>query len=342
VSADAIVVGAGICGACAAHFLSERGLDVLILDRAGVSEGTTGLGEGNVLVSDKAPGVERDLAMLGRDLWNELGGPIAAARVTPKGALVLGHPDGGDVRDREPALGPAVRALYVPGELQVDPRGLTRALVEPLTVRTGSEVVAVEPGAVRLAGGERLTATHVIVATGPWARELTGLPVEPRKGQLVALGVTAPLLSHKLFEASYAAVAASGDSSLQTAVVVEQTLDGDEVLVGSSRERVGFDPTVSSELSRTLIERAAVYIPALSDLPVTRAWCGFRPWLPDGLPAVGPLDERLWVTTGHEGSGVGLGPVTGLMLAQMIVGERPEFDPAPLHPRRFAAGAVGR
>ena len=55
---DVIVVGAGICGASAAHFLAQRGLDVLVLDRAGVSEETTGRGEGNLLVSDKLPGYE--------------------------------------------------------------------------------------------------------------------------------------------------------------------------------------------------------------------------------------------------------------------------------------------
>ena len=72
-SADAIVVGAGICGAAAAFFLQERGLDVLLLDRGAVSGGTTGVGEGNVLVCDKPPGPERELALLGRDLWLELG-----------------------------------------------------------------------------------------------------------------------------------------------------------------------------------------------------------------------------------------------------------------------------
>ena len=38
-----------------------------------------------------------------------------------------------------------------------------------------------------------------------------------------------------------------------------------------------------------MIDRAARFVPALAELPVRRAWCGFRPWLPDGLPAVGPL-----------------------------------------------------
>jgi D-hydroxyproline dehydrogenase subunit beta len=119
---------------------------------------------------------------------------------------------------------------------------------------------------------------------------------------------------------------------------VEQTLDGDEVLVGSSRERVGFEPTVREDVTRAMLERAARFVPALSDRPLTRSWCGFRPWLPDGLPAVGQLRPGVWTSTGHEGAGVCLGPISGRLLAQLICGEQPALDPAPFDPRRFSAG----
>lgn len=337
---DVLVVGAGICGASAAHFLAQRGLDVLVLDRAGVSEGTTGRGEGNVLVSDKLPGFERDMTVLGRELWHELGAHFPAARVTAKGALLLDHPDG-DISDAlEPALAPGLRCLREPGDLQVDPAGLARAMLSALPVRTGVGVTAVAPGMVGTDSRERLTARHVVVAMGPWAGELTGLPVEPRKGQLVALSAPPGLIRHKLIEASYITAAASGEPGRMIASVIEQTLDGDEVLVGSSRERVGFDDHVSEEVTQAMIARAARFVPALADLPVRRAWCGFRPWLPDGLPAVGALgggvSGGLWTSCGHEGSGVALGPVSGLLLAQLITGETPVCDPAPVDPRRFS------
>jgi glycine/D-amino acid oxidase-like deaminating enzyme len=346
--ADAIVVGAGICGAAAAFELAERGLDVLLLDRGAVAGGTTGLGEGNVLVCDKPPGPERDLAILGRDLWVELGERFPEAHVTRKGALLLA--EGSDLASAhsgvcldarsdpllEPALASDVRVVHEPGDLQVDPRGLTRALVSRLRVREHVAVAAVERGAVVLASGQRLTCEHVVVATGPWAADLTGLPVEPRKGQLVALAAPRGLIRHKLVEAAYAEAVAGPGDTLVIATVIEQTLDGDEVLVGSSRERVGFDATVSESTTRALVARAARFVPALADLPVTRAWCGFRPWLPDGLPAIGEVVPGVWTTTGHEGAGVGLGPISGRLLAQLITGEAPLADPAPFDPRRFA------
>jgi glycine/D-amino acid oxidase-like deaminating enzyme len=333
--ADVVVVGAGICGASAAHFLAERGLEVHVLDRAGVSEGTTGRGEGNVLISDKLPGIERDMTVIGRALWEELGSRFPAARVTRKGALLLDHPGGTPAGELEPALAPGVKCLLEPADLQVDPAGLARSMLAPLTVRTGVEVAAVDAGGVTTADGERLPARHVVMATGPWAAQLSGLPVEPRKGQLVALSAPPGLIRHKLIESAYIDAAASGEPGRMIAAVIEQTLDGDEVLVGSSRERVGFDDRVDEAVTRAMIKRAARFVPALAELPVRRAWCGFRPWLPDGLPAVGALADGVWTSCGHEGSGVALGPISGLLLAQMVTGEAPLCDPTPLDPRRF-------
>ena len=130
---------------------------------------------------------------------------------------------------------------------------------------------------------------------------------------------------------------AESDEGLALAVVVEQTLDGEEVLVGSSRERVGFEPTVRDEITQAMLERAARFVPKLRELRVSRSWCGFRPWLPDGLPAIGPLRDGVWTSTGHEGAGVCLGPISGRLLAQMICGEQPELDGTPFDPRRFSA-----
>ena len=346
--ADVIVVGAGICGAAAAHFLARRGREVLVLDRAGIAQGTSARGEGNVLLCDTPPGPERELTIPGRELWETLGERLGAGRVTRKGSLLLAR---GPAREgftdavaREPALAPGTVARHEPGDLQVDAPAMARALLDGIEVRTGRgvDVTAVAGGEVALAGGETLRAAHVVVCAGPWSAPLTGLPVEPRKGQLVALAAPPGLIVHKLIEAAYVDAVADPDSGLAIATVIEQTLDGDEVLVGSSRQRVGFDLTVDATVTDAMIRRAAAFVPALAQLPVTRAWSGLRPWLPDHLPAIGPLADGLWTSTGHEGSGVCLGPVSGLMLAQLICGEPPLIDPSPFDPRRFGKPAVSR
>ena len=105
---------------------------MLLLDRGAVAGGTTGVGEGNVLVCDKRPGAERELALDGRDLWLELDERFPAARVTRKGALLLDHPDGSPAPELEPELAPGLQVLREPDDLQVDPAGFTRALAAQL------------------------------------------------------------------------------------------------------------------------------------------------------------------------------------------------------------------
>jgi D-hydroxyproline dehydrogenase subunit beta len=85
-------------------------------------------------------------------------------------------------------------------------------------------------------------------------------------------------------------------------------------------------------------------VPGVRALRSDTAWAGLRPWLPDGLPALGAsrAAEGLWVATGHEGAGVALGPISGRVLAQAIAGERPEIELGPFDPDRFAAGVGNR
>jgi glycine/D-amino acid oxidase-like deaminating enzyme len=71
--ARVVVIGAGIVGAACGYFLSRDGHDVTVLDRGPVGGGTTSRGEGNILVSDKAPGPELELARWSAALWHGLG-----------------------------------------------------------------------------------------------------------------------------------------------------------------------------------------------------------------------------------------------------------------------------
>jgi glycine/D-amino acid oxidase-like deaminating enzyme len=369
---EVVVVGAGIVGAAVARELAVRGVGVTLLDRGAVSSGTTGLGEGNVLCGDKDAGPELELAKAGMAVYDaleeRLGGEV---RVRRKGAL-LAHPDAatwaaerarleriavpgaqlldsGEVRAAEPELtGEICGASLFPGDRQCDPRAIARALVREAcaagaALREGCEVVGLGGDHVALRT-ERVPARAVVLAAGPWSAPLAAsaglpLPLEPRKGQLVRLAAPRPgLIRHKVIDASYLASVADAAAGLSVSTVVETTWEGD-ILVGSSRERRGFDTRVDPGVNAALLERAARLFGGLRGLRVADAWAGLRPWLPDHLPAIGPSARvpGLWLATGHEGAGVGLGPVTGVLLAQLYCGEPPVVDPVPFSPDRFAA-----
>jgi glycine/D-amino acid oxidase-like deaminating enzyme len=370
------VVGAGIVGAATAWELHARGVDVALLDRGEVSGATTGLGEGNVLCSDKEVGPELELTLAGLRLYDELEERLGArARIRRKGALIVHREapswageaarvaalvaagvqgrllDLAEVRAMEPELtGELAGASFFADDLQCAPRAIARALAADLPcVHTGVEAQAIELArdavtGVRTSAGV-LPCTAAVIAAGPWSRPLAeavgvALPLEPRKGQLVRLRAgrrDERLIRHKVVEAGYLGSVASDDAGLQVTTVLETTWDGD-VLVGSSRERRGFDVGVDDAVSRAMLDQAFALMPGLRTLTLDAAWAGLRPWLPDRLPAIGPARAvaGLWLATGHEGAGVALGPVTGRLIAQLYAGETPVVDPAAFSPDRFA------
>src|SRR5205807_1199937 len=79
---DVVVIGAGIVGAACCYYLARAGLKVAVIE--------TGAGEGNILVSDKEPGPELELAQLSVRLWRRLGDELGPdAELEPKGGLVV-------------------------------------------------------------------------------------------------------------------------------------------------------------------------------------------------------------------------------------------------------------
>jgi len=119
--------------------------------------------------------------------------------------------DTADIRSREPALSRDIHgAMFVRGEHWVNNQRLVVAYAQAalgvgVQIRPGSAVsrVLVEDGQARgvVANGERLEADRVIMTAGAWTDELAAsfgarLPVEPRRGQMVALTHVPPVLSH--------------------------------------------------------------------------------------------------------------------------------------------------
>jgi glycine/D-amino acid oxidase-like deaminating enzyme len=69
VNADVVVIGGGVVGAASAYFLSRRGLAVTLVEKGGISQGTSSRCDGNVLLIDKMPGFDCRLAGLSQELF---------------------------------------------------------------------------------------------------------------------------------------------------------------------------------------------------------------------------------------------------------------------------------
>lgn len=382
-TADLVVVGAGAVGAACAYFASVAGLRVHVVERGQVASGTTSACEGNLLVSDKEAGVELDLSLYSRRVHAEDLAELGRLwEFEPKGGLVVSATAAGadalaDLTRRQRAAGievelvPADRlpdlephisrelrgGAYYPQDAQVQPMLLTAHLLRlarglGATVSTGTAVTGLLRDGDRVTGVQTshgpVSAPATLNAAGTWSGAVAALagvdlPVLPRRGFVLVTQPMPKTVHHKVYAGEYVAAVLSSEEGLQTSPVVEGTPSG-TVLIGSSRERVGFDQTVSLPVLAQLAAKAVAVFPVLRDVAVMRSYLGFRPYCPDHLPVIGH-DLRapgLWHATGHEGAGIGLSVGTAKLLAQALTEQPTDLDLTPFAPMRFASVPSGR
>lgn len=363
-SPEAIVVGAGIVGAACAAALSHDGWRVTVLERAFVASGTTSVGMGHVVAMDDSP-EQLALTAYSSSLWDELSPELdARSEREDCGTLWLAENDlqysairekqrvyaaagiASDILDAqalanaEPNLRPdLVGALRVGSDRVVYPPGVARqlislALANGAVLREAADVSEIVSNGV-VCDGKTLHADVVVNAAGPSAATLTpALPIVPRKGHLAITERYPEFCHHQLVELGYL-TSAHVMTNESVAFNVQPRSTG-QVLIGSSRELVGWDSTINRSILRKMLQRAIDFLPRLADLSVIRCWTGFRPAVADKLPLIGPWEETpgLWIAAGHEGLGITTSLATAQLIADQLAARTPAIDPSPYWPSR--------
>jgi D-amino-acid dehydrogenase len=107
---------------------------------------------------------------------------------------------------------------------------------------------------------------------------------------------------------------------------------GDRLRIAGTLELSGLDTAVSGSRVNGIRQTVRSYLPGLDQAHTLETWCGLRPCTPDGLPLLGRAERyrNLSIACGHGHVGMGLAPASGKLIAQLVCGEQPDADLAPL------------
>jgi glycine oxidase len=374
-TADVVIVGGGVIGLAIGRGLARRGVrDVVLIEKAWLGAEASSAAAG--IIGPQAEADQADeffqLACESRDMYpdfaaalrEESGTDIELDQIgtlylafTEKDEAELAHRhqwqtkagydverlSAADALMFEPAISPHVRgALRFPRDMQIENRRLVAALASAneqsgVSMITGCEVRGIigERGRVSAietsAGG--ISTANVIIAAGAWASSISlpdiSMPpvrIEPVRGQMLCFETNPRLARHVLYSPrGYLVPRADG-----------------RLLAGSTTEHAGFDKRVTTAGIHTLSEHALEIVPGLSSLPLIDSWAGLRPRADDGLPVMGKTTgiEGLTYACGHYRNGILLAPVTGELIADVVLGKPTPSLLSAFAPQRFNFAAA--
>lgn len=371
-TAEVVIIGGGVIGLTIARALALRGIrDVLLLERGALGAESSSAAGGMLAPRAEADRADEffELACRSRALYPAFAAALLAETGTDveldtTGALYLALTEedeeeiarrcewqtraglaveklqAAEVRQLEPRISESVRgALRFPLDIQVENRRLLTALIaanQKLGVRlipgTNAESLRLQSG--RVAGVETahgfVSSRRVVVASGAWTSMITAsessnqrLPrvrIEPVRGQMLCFAAQPPLVRHVIY-------------SPRGYLVPRR--DG-RLLAGSTSEQAGFSKQVTAAGMHAILSQAIEIAPALGSLPLLDAWAGLRPRAADDLPVLGPTEiEGLIYATGHYRNGILLAPITGELIAEVIVSSLVSPLLERFSPRRF-------
>jgi D-amino-acid dehydrogenase len=192
------------------------------------------------------------------------------------------------------------------------------------------EVTALRPAngrvTVTLRDGTAITANKVVLAAGAWSRTLTDqlsdrIPLDTERGYNTTLPTGAFDLRRQLVFGGHGFVVTPLSSGIR---------------VGGAVELGGLNLPPNYKRADAMLQKAARYLPALKTTG-GKQWMGFRPSLPDSLPAIGPsrASRDIIYAFGHGHLGLTQAAATGKLVAELVTGVASSLDLKPFSPQRF-------
>lgn len=250
--------------------------------------------------------------------------------------IAFRHMDADEMAALQPGLSPRfTRGTFTPGWYSIaDPRDYVLALAERLHATGGmierADITSISADAsgvaVRDASGRMRRADHVVLAAGAHARGLARdlgdrIPLETERGYNTTLPGDAFDLRTQITFGGHGFVVSALSSGIR---------------VGGAVELGGLDLPPNWKRAEAMLQKARAFLPGLRTEGGTQ-WMGFRPSLPDTLPAIGRsrASNRVIHAFGHGHLGLTQSAGTARLVADLVTGAPPPIALAPFSPQRF-------
>jgi sarcosine oxidase subunit beta len=371
ITADVVVVGAGVIGASTAYHLTQRGMTVVVVDAFdGPAEGSTGRSFAsirgqwadtlNIDMSWRSIQAYRNFpAEHGIDIGYRPSGylfvvpdtswasHLAAVELQRERGVPVEVLDVRAAQQHTPFATDGVGgATWGPADGVVDPHLATSAYLQLARARGATtlfrhrinSVAPTSAGWILAAGERTIQARQVVNAAGGWAGELAALA-----------GLQAPVVHSRrnIYATAPNALARTLPMTIDLATGVFVRSEGPRLLFGAARpdQTDGYDTSVDWPWMETVLERAVGRFPWLADLPLDRTgcWAGTYENTPDhhGILGEDPSAPG-WVNAcGFSGHGLMQAPEIGRLAAEQIAeGAITSVDTSALRLDRFATASA--
>ncbi len=245
----------------------------------------------------------------------------------------------------EPALTPIagqlVGAIYYPDDYKADAYNFCTALAQTI-IKQGGEIITDTPANALIREAGKITG--VSTKAGDFLAETTIIASGARSADLLRpLGIRLPMRPIKGYSLTFSDMAFPNKNGPKLPVVDDglhcavTPLHGALRIAGTA-EITGFDTRMTAKRLSPLLEMLRDVYPELAGsctLKDAQAWHGFRPVSADGMPFIGTVRPGLALNTGHGHMGWTMSAGSGVLLADILLGQSPQTDPAPFKVRRL-------
>lgn len=372
-SADVVIIGAGISGCAIAYNLAKKGVkNIVVLEKNYICSGSTGrCGAGvrmqwgtemNCKIAKKS--IEfyenaNEILEYDRDVEFKQKGYLLIADTDKeieqfKKNIEVQHSCGipsklvslEEAREIVPYLNTSVLkgAAFCAKDGFLNPFTTTDAFYKAAKrlgaeFNTFTEVTGIKVEKDKVVGVETnkgFIATNCVVnATNGWSKSISDMvgldiPVYSERHQILVTEPVEPMQDPMVM-------------SFGLNLYVQQAPHGSFIMGrGDANEPRDLRQTSSWHFIEEMAKTVDTILPPISNLRVVRQWAGLYNMTPDKQPIYdkAPNVEGFYMALGYSGHGFMFGPITGIVMAEMILGEEFTVDVSMLNLNRFKTGKL--